>query len=98
MDNISRENSSLSNVGNIKPNLYKSPSLNKKDNRVINNEKSVSSSLTNLSELAQAAQSSNSDIREDAIKRAHDLLKDPDWLSDNNLDSLASRITQIEKF
>jgi hypothetical protein len=98
MDNISRENSSINNLGSIKPNLYQSPSLNKKDNRLINNEKSVSSSLTNLSELAQAAQSSNSDIREDAIKRAHDLLNDPDWLSDKNLDSLASRITQIEKF
>jgi len=98
MDNISRENSSISNLGNIKPNLYQSPALNKKDNRLINNEKSVSSSLTNLSELAQAAQSSNSDIREDAIKRAHDLLNDPDWLSDKNLDSLASRITQVEKF
>ena len=98
MDNISRDNSSLSNLGNIKPNLYQSPSLNKKDNRSINNEKSVSSSLTNLSELAQVAQFSKSDIRDDAVKRAHDLLNDPDWLSDKNLDSLASRITQVEKF
>ena len=98
MDNISRENSSINNLGSIKPNLYQSPSLNKKDNRLINNEKSVSTSLTNLSELAQAAQSSNSDIREDAINRAHGLLNDPDWRSDKNLDSLASKINQLEKF
>ena len=98
MDNISRENSSISNLGNTTPNLYQSPSSNKKDNRIINEEKSVSSSLTNLSELAKTAQSSNSDIRVDAIKRAHDLLNDPDWLSDRNLDSLASKITHLEKF
>lgn len=98
MDNISRENSSISNLGSIKPNLYQSPSLNKKDNRIINEEKSVSSSLTNLSELAKTAQSSSSDIRVDAIKRAFDLLNDPDWLSDKNLDSLASKISHLEKF
>jgi hypothetical protein len=98
MDNISRENSSISKIGNIKPNLYQSPSLSKKDNRIINEEKSVSTSLTNLSELAKTAQSSNSDIRADAIKRAHDLLNDPNWLSDNNLDTLASKLTHLEKF
>ena len=60
--------------------------------------KSVSaldSKLSNISTYSESA-SALPDIRNDAIQRARLLINDPNWLSDQNLDSLASKIAKVE--
>jgi hypothetical protein len=60
--------------------------------------KSVSaldSKLSNISTYSESA-SALPDIRNDAIKRARLLINDPNWLSDQNLDSLASKVAKVE--
>ena len=60
--------------------------------------KSVSaldSKLSNISTFSESA-SALPDIRNDAIERARLLINDPNWLSDQNLDSLASKIAKVE--
>jgi len=53
--------------------------------------------LSNLSPFIESA-ASCPDIRNDAIERARMLINDPNWLSDNNLDSLASKVAKVENF
>ena len=53
-------------------------------------------SLTDLSGIAEKADSSGPDIRPDAIARAQALLDDPNWLSDNALEALAEKLIDIE--
>ena len=51
--------------------------------------------LSNLSPYIESA-TTCPDIRSDAIERARLLINDPNWLSDQNIDSLASKIAKLE--
>ena len=55
----------------------------------------LDSNLSNISSLVDIT-SSAPDIRKDVIDRARLLINDPNWLSDENLDSLASKISKVE--
>ena len=59
--------------------------------------KQSQASLPDLSKLADEATRSGDDIRPEAIDRAKKLIQDPDWLSDYNVDGLASKLIDIEK-
>ena len=98
MDSISKESSVIPSFGNFISSKHQLPPEFDRDGHKIVKDHSLNSSLTNLSELSQLAESSQLDIREDAIHRAISLLNDPDWLSEKNLDSLATKITQLENF
>ena len=52
--------------------------------------------LTDLSDLAQRASNSSSDVRPDAIERAQALLADPNWPSDADLEGLAEKLLTTE--
>ena len=54
------------------------------------------SNLDALSDLSKAANDSSPDILEDVVKNARKLLEDPNWLSDENLTLLSSKILDIE--
>ena len=54
--------------------------------------------LTDLSELAQRASDSSTDVRPDAIERAQALLADPNWPSDADLEGLADKLLTTEDF
>jgi hypothetical protein len=55
----------------------------------------LDSKLSNISTYSDSA-SALPDIRNDVIERARLLINDPNWLSDQNLDSLASKIAKVE--
>ena len=55
----------------------------------------IDSKLTNISTFTESA-SALPDIRNDVIERARLLINDSNWLSDQNLDSLASKIAKVE--
>ena len=55
-------------------------------------------SLTNISELADRADSSAKDIRPEVVEKAKILLDDPNWLSDENIDKMVGKIIQNEDF
>jgi len=59
------------------------------------NASSLDPKLSNLSPYIESA-ATCPDIRGDAIERARMLINDPNWLSDNNLDSLASKVAKLE--
>ena len=61
-------------------------------------KKSASAIDSNLSSISTFTESASAlpDIRNDAIERARLLVNDPNWLSDKNLDSLASKIAKVE--
>lgn len=92
MDSI---NPTGSNLGNVARNSS-SPNIS------ISSEQTSTSNISNtaplLPNLADKVSSSSSDIREDVIARAEKLLNDPNWLSDENLDRLASRLIDNEDF
>lgn len=56
----------------------------------------LNTNLTGISELTAKAAHSSPDIRKDAILRAQTLINDPQWLSDENLDLLANKISEQE--
>jgi hypothetical protein len=58
----------------------------------------LNNSIPDLGSIARRVATSSPDIREDAIQRAQHLLADPNWLSDDNLTSLASKISDLEDF
>lgn len=58
-------------------------------------ESALNSKLSNISTFSESA-SALPDIRNNAIERARLLINDPNWLSDQNLDSLASKIAKVE--
>lgn len=92
MDSISPTGSNLGNVSR----KSSSPNIS------ISSEQTSTSNISNTSpslpNLADKVSSSSSDIREDVIARAEKLLDDPNWLSDENLDRLASRLIDNEDF
>ena len=55
------------------------------------------SSAVNSNEIGIRADKSGDDIRPEAIARAQALMSDPDWLSDDALESLADKIISSEE-
>ena len=53
-------------------------------------------SLTDISEIGKKAKDLQSEVRTDAIARAHALLNDPNWLNDQALDALADKLIDVE--
>jgi hypothetical protein len=51
-----------------------------------------------VSDLTKSASDSSPDIREDVVEKAKRLLADPNWLSDDNLLNLSSKLLQNEDF
>lgn len=70
-----------------KPNQVSAP--------ITNSASAIDTKLSNISTFSKSA-SSLPDIRIDAIEHARLLINDPNWLSDQNLDSLASKIAKVE--
>ena len=64
----------------------------------IPNSKSSELKLNALSNLTERAVNSGSDIREDVIAKARDLISDPDWLSDDRLLQLSQRLLNSGDF
>ena len=60
-----------------------------------NSASAIDSKLSSISTFTESA-SALPDIRNDEIERARLLIHDPSWLSDQNLDSLASKIAKVE--
>jgi hypothetical protein len=54
--------------------------------------------LNAASDLSKSAHDGSADIREDVVEKAKQLLNDPDWLSDDNLFNLSSKLLQNENF
>jgi hypothetical protein len=54
--------------------------------------------LNAVADLSNSAHNSSTDIREDVVEKAKQLLNDPDWLSDDNLFNLSSKLLQNENF
>ena len=82
----------------IKASIKPSPvGLNTKETpaSIKNSASAIDTKLSNISTFSESA-SSLPDIRNDAIERARLLINDPNWLSDHNLDSLASKIAKVE--
>ena len=52
--------------------------------------------LTDISDIANRVENSSPELRNDIIAKAQSLLNDPDWLSDSNLDRLATKISLEE--
>ena len=52
--------------------------------------------LTDISDIANRVENSSPELRSDVIAKAQSLLNDPDWLSDSNLDRLATKISLEE--
>ena len=92
MDSINPTSTNLGNVSrnSVSPNIPLSSEQTSKSK--------ISSAAPLLPNLADKVSSSSSDIREDVIARAEKLLDDPNWLSDENLDRLASRLIDNEDF
>jgi len=92
MDSIQTDN------GSVKASFHSSvPNHNLKTAPTAPQSKtsSLDPRLSNLSPYIESA-ATCPDIRSDAIERARLLINDPDWLSNNNLDSLASKISKVE--
>jgi len=56
-----------------------------------------SSSLTSIASLVKAVAVSSPEIRPGALARGAELLNDPNWLSDSNIDVLAERLIDSDQ-
>jgi len=56
-----------------------------------------SSSLTDITSLVKAAAASSPEIRPEALARGAELLNDPSWLSDSNIEVLAERLIDTDQ-
>jgi hypothetical protein len=54
--------------------------------------------LTDLSNLAQRVDQSGEDIRPEAIRRAQELLSNPNWPNDSDLEGLSEKLLFTEDF
>ena len=92
MDSVNPTGSNISNV---------SRSISSSNSNVVTDQSSIKNtaeSSPELPNLADKVSASTGDIREDVIARAEKLINDPNWLSDENLDKLASRLIDNEVF
>ena len=62
------------------------------------NQQLQASSLSDHSLTATMAEQSSTDIREDVIMKAKNLMADPNWLSDDNITQLSAKILEVEDF
>jgi hypothetical protein len=62
------------------------------------NQQLQASSLSDHSLTASRAKQSSTDIREDVIMKAKNLMADPNWLSDDNITQLSAKILEVEDF
>jgi hypothetical protein len=62
------------------------------------NQQLQASSLSDHSLTASRAEQSSTDIREDVIMKAKNLMADPNWLSDDNITQLSAKILEVEDF
>ena len=92
MDSINPTGSNLCNVSR------NSTSSNISISSEHTSTSNISSDTPVLPNLADKVSASSSDIREDVVARAEKLMNDPNWLSDENLDKLASRLIENEEF
>ena len=95
MEPISGEPTAPSIQNNLNGNLVKS-STRPSSNEVVPHGNKVN--LNALADLSKSAHSTSTDIREDVVEKAKQLLNDPDWLSDDNLFNLSSKLLQNESF
>jgi len=98
MDSISSDNpASPHRLGNnIPASRHISAGASIGTDKTTHQEISLESNFTNLPKLAEAANHLCPDIRQDAIERARLLLDDPNWLNDESLDALSSKIIHLE--
>ena len=61
-------------------------------------DESTKTNLTDLTDLAQRADLSGEDIRPEAIKRAQELLSNPNWPNDSDLEGLSEKLLPTEDF
>ena len=95
MDSISGDSPKEILPKNISGNLFKNSSV------LSSSDASSTTNPTNLDALNQLTKNSitsSPDIRENKIREARNLLNDPNWLSDENLDLLSAKILQVEQF
>lgn len=59
--------------------------------------KSIDTRFSDISTMVNHVAGS-SEIRPDVVKFAQNLINDPQWLNDSNLENLANKITEIENF
>ena len=95
MDPISGEPTVPSIQNNLNGNSVKS-SITLPPNETVPHGSKVN--LNAVADLSNSAHNSSTDIREDVVEKAKQLLNDPDWLSDDNLFNLSSKLLQNENF
>ena len=78
------------NGNSVKSSNIPSPNLSVAHDNKIN--------LNALADLSKSVHNASPDIREDVVEKAKQLLNDPDWLSDDNLFNLSSKLLQNENF
>ena len=96
MDSIQGYNQNQPRVGQNRSDF--TGSTKSVPSKVTKDSSENSVSLTDLSSISEKVNQSEPDIRPDVIARAQTLLDDPNWLSDENLDSLAEKLIEVEDF
>ena len=95
MEPISGEPTVTSIQNNLNGNSVKS-STSPSPNETVRHGNKVN--LNALADLSKSAHNASTDIREDVVENAKQLLNDPDWLSDDNLFNLSAKLLQNENF
>ena len=95
MEPISGEPTVPSIQNNLNGNSVKS-STRPSPNEVVSHGNKVN--LNAVADLSKLAHNASTDIREDVVEKAKQLLNDPEWLSDDNLFNLSSKLLQNENF
>ena len=95
MEPISGEPTVTSIQNNLNGNSVKS-STSPSPNETVRHGNKVN--LNALADLSKSAHNASTDIREDVVEKAKQLLNDPDWLSDDNLFNLSAKLLQNENF
>ena len=67
-------------------------------NKAPASQKLLHTELTDIPSMSSKAKHSSPELRQDIIDRAKSLINDPNWLNDQNLDLLAGKISEEEKF
>ena len=92
MEPISGEPTVTSIQNNLNGNSVKS-STSPSPNETVRHGNKVN--LNALADLSKSAHNASTDIREDVVEKAKQLLNDPDWLSDDNLFNLSAKLLQL---
>jgi len=95
MEPISGEPTAPSIQNNLNGNTVKSSTRLSPNEAVLHGNKV---NLNAVADLSKSAHDGSADIREDVVEKAKQLLNDPDWLSDDNLFNLSSKLLQNENF